>query len=156
MRHLHPFPAWLFAALLMSGLYGGCHRPPTTPQPIATMTPAPPPLPALLTALHIRPLQLSLSHVDSFDLALSVINQGPDTLDPELHNAKLRVNGEFSIAFMLAVGNGVREEKWFALPPGERADIHWNMWNLFPEPGTYTLVLDWHGMHEAVVVTVSP
>lgn len=117
-------------------------------------TPAPTP-PKCLTQLHVSPLQVSMAALDSFDLALTARNQGADTIDPELHNAKLLVNGEFSIAFMLAVGNGTRGEEWFALPPGNEARIHWNMWNLFPGPGRYELVLDWHGLHDPVIVTVT-
>jgi hypothetical protein len=111
--------------------------------------------PSLTTTMIVKPLRLSKAELDSFELALSVLNQSSETLDPQLHNAALLVNGKASMAAMLTFGNGRRQAEWFTLPPGKEARIHWNMWNIFEGPGRYELVLDWWGLHDPVVVTIT-
>jgi hypothetical protein len=140
------------ALLGLSLLLHACHpRPHSTSMPT---TPAAPTSP-LTTTMIVKPLRLSMAELDSFDLALSAVNNSSETLDPQLHTAKLLINGKVSLAAMLTFGNGIRGEEWFALPPGKEARIHWNMWNIFEGPGRYELVLDWWGLHDPVVVTIT-
>jgi hypothetical protein len=58
--------------------------------------------------------------------------------------------------FHSAVGNGRREEKWYALPPGDTVEMTWSTLGerLLAGPGDYALVLSFDG-HEAEPVTVS-
>ena len=140
----------LFSLALLLGC--SAHRHPTS----ALNADPTPQAPGCITRLEVRPLTLSMAELDSFDLALSAVNNSAEPLDPQLHNAKLLVNGKVSLAFMLTVGNGLRGEEWFALPPGQEARIHWKMGNMFEGPGKYELVLDWWGEHAAVVVEVLP
>jgi hypothetical protein len=93
------------------------------------------------------PLQFSISEVTSFKISISATNQGDKVIDPELHFAQLFVNDKESMAWNLAISNGHREDKWFALPPGETTSMTWSSLgrSLFPTSGDYSLVLRYFG-----------
>lgn len=150
-RHILGF-RWALLGLVL--LLHACHP---KPQPNA-MAASPNSIPQqpIATTMEVSPLRLTMAELDSFDLRLTAVNNSSQVVDPLLHNAKLLINGKVSLAFMLTVGNGLRGEEWFALPPGQQATIHWNMWNIFEGPGKYELVLDWWGEHAAVTVEVGP
>ena len=88
-------------------------------------------------------MQFSISECEHFTISLEAKNQGETVLNPELHRAQLLINDQPSMAWGLAVGNGLRPEKWYALPPGEMVSMTWSTMgpSLFPESGDYTLVL---------------
>lgn len=109
----------------------------------------------MITWIEAKPLTLSMAQRDAFRLTLIAKNVGPDTLDPKLMDARLRVNGLDSEIFSSAATNGLRGEEWFLLPPGQQASIKWDMWTLFEAPGEYELVLDWWGEHAPVTVVVT-
>ncbi|MEQ8997201.1 MAG: hypothetical protein RID53_11960 [Coleofasciculus sp. B1-GNL1-01] len=88
-----------------------------------------------------EPLEFSISEIQNFKISLTATNQSDEVTNPELHLVKLFINGEQSMAWNLAISNGLREEKWFALPAGDRVSMSWSMGqSLFPTPGEYTLV----------------
>jgi hypothetical protein len=106
--------------------------------------------------LRAEPSQLTVPTRDRLRLSVTATNEGAEVVDPELYRAELRVNGERSRAFALAIGNGRRDPKWFALPPGESVSMTWSSLgeSLFPGVGEFTLVLA-HDDREAEPVTVS-
>lgn len=93
--------------------------------------------------LRAEPRQLTMSDRKDFKISLTATNQGRELIDPQLHRAKLLVNGKESKVWSLAVGNGKREAKWFALPPGETVSMTWSSMgeSLFTRPGVFTLAL---------------
>ena len=93
--------------------------------------------------LTAEPLQFTMAERKSFKISIAATNQGDEVIDPELYRAKLSINGEDSIVWMRAIGNGGREKKWFALPPGEMVSLTWPTLDesLFPNPGSFELVL---------------
>ena len=93
--------------------------------------------------LEAKPQRLTLAQRQRFRISLTATNQGSEIIDPELHNVRLFVNGQQSKAWSLAIGNGRREDKWFALPPGDTVAMTWSSLGeaLFPEAGEFTLML---------------
>ena len=93
--------------------------------------------------LTADPLQFTMAERKNFKISIAATNQGDEVIDPELHRAKLFINGKESIVWMLAIGNGAREKKWFALPPGETVSLTWPTLgeSLLPNAGTFELVL---------------
>jgi hypothetical protein len=89
------------------------------------------------------PLALTMEKLRFFRIGIEATNLGCETIDPELFRSQLLVNGRESEIWRLAIGNGRREEKWFALPPGETVSMTWSTMgvSLFPFPGIYTLVI---------------
>jgi hypothetical protein len=98
---------------------------------------------AIDVALRVEPVQLTVSERKNFKISIAATNRGDATVDPELHRAKLLVNGKESKAWSLAIGNGKRESKWFALPPGETVSMTWSSLgdSLLTGPGEFSLEL---------------
>lgn len=107
------------------------------------------------TRMEVQPLRLTMAELEDFTLAIHAHNLGTNTVDPQLMSARLLVNGVNSEVFGLAVSNGIREDHWYALPPGQEVSLQWTLgYSLFEKPGEYALVLDWWGAHDAVMVKV--
>lgn len=100
------------------------------------------------------PLQFSFAERARFRIGIAATNRGSEVIDPELHLTKLFVNGKESRAWSLAIGNGKRDAKWFALPPGEEVSMCWSTLgdSLFPAPGEYTLKLNLNNIESQTVV----
>jgi hypothetical protein len=94
-------------------------------------------------ALSAEPRLLTLSTRDGLRLSIKATNDGPEVVDPQLRRAELLVNGESSLAWRLAIGNGRREPRWHALPPGESVAMTWSGLGeaVLPAPGDFTLEL---------------
>ena len=94
-------------------------------------------------ALEAEPRQLTMPERKRFKISLAATNEGDEVVDPRLHEARLFVNGEESKAWSLAIGNGKREAKWFALTPGETVSMTWSSLgeSLLTGPGVFALVL---------------
>ena len=93
--------------------------------------------------LIAEPLQFTMQERNKFKISIAATNHGDETIDPELDKARLFINGEDSLQWSDTIGNGLREAKWFALPPGETVSMTWSSLasSLFPNPGTFELVL---------------
>ena len=110
----------------------------------------------IVLRLGIEPTDMELDERDRMKLTVSATNAGTEMVDPELYRADLLVNGERSQHFSDTIGNGRREQKWYALVPGDTVSMTWGGLGraLLPEPGEYTLVLS-RGEEEAEPVTVT-
>ena len=151
--------------ILLSGCHGdNASRPERqnmekTPDQRSAADDGPRGLSAIQVELRAEPRQLGMSQRGSFKLTLSATNTGGQVANPELHRAELQVNGQRSQVFGLAVGNGKREARWYALPPGETVSQTWSSLgeSLFPHPGEYALVLGHRGSQaKPVQVQVQP
>ncbi len=96
--------------------------------------------------LSAKPLQIKMSERRDFKISIIATNQGDKIIDPQISRAKLFVNDKRSIVWSLAISNGKREAKWFALPPDETVSMTWSAMgeSLFPKPGIFTLVLNFN------------
>ena len=64
---------------------------------------------AIKVELSAKPWQLTMSSRKNFKISISATNQGGTTIDPELHRAKLFVNGNEAHVTMHVL-EGSREE----------------------------------------------
>lgn len=101
--------------------------------------------PAISFSYTVQPQKFSLQDREMVKIMLNVRNETAETIDPETHLLKLMVNGEQSIAFMLTIGNGVREAKWYQLPAGGQLsrDLSVLAKAIFPKAGEYRMQLVW-------------
>lgn len=99
--------------------------------------------PPIRLQLLAEPLRLSMAGRTAFKVGLAATNLGAGTVDPQLHRTRLLVDDRDVPAWSLAIGNGRREDRWFALPPGETVSLTWTSLGerLFPAPGDYVLTL---------------
>ena len=97
--------------------------------------------------IHLKliadPFQFSMTECYDFKIGIVATNLGNEVINPELHCVKLFINDKESRVWSLAIGNGKREAKWFALPPGDTVSMNWSSMgaSFFPAPGEYTLIL---------------
>lgn len=112
--------------------------------------------PTLAVKLLASPTQLTLAERDKFMVGVEVTNRGKIAVDPQLSTGELTVNGERSMAWSLAIGNGTREPNWTSLPPGQTVGMSWPLGDaLFDKPGAYHLVLSLGGQQATADVRVT-
>jgi hypothetical protein len=147
----------VLACLLLAGCWTSGAAAPTKP----AMTK---PAETLRLEITTTAMTLPMSGRDAFEIGLRATNQSSAELEPRLDLADLTVNGESSMDWRMALGNGGRTPEWTHLPAGKTVELAWPLGNeLFPAPGTYKLALtlsDVEGNHVAdaspVTVTVTP
>jgi len=116
----------------------------------------------VLIQLLAEPARLPMAERDRFQLGLTATNSGNETVDPQLFALRLLVDGEYSPAFDLAIGNGVVPAGWTSLAPGATTRPHyWQLGEaLFAEPGefhlTLRLALDSWSAESTATVLVTP
>jgi len=98
---------------------------------------------AVSVRLLVEPDRLSFDERGAFRLGVTATNHGDTGVDPGLFGLRLLVDGEPSMAFDLAVGNGVVPAGWDFLDAGATTKpVHWPLGEaLFPAPGEYRLLL---------------
>jgi hypothetical protein len=84
---------------------------------------------------------------ESLEIRGTVRNTSEQTLDTRVWASSLLVNGEPSMNWALAISNGLRDVREYALPPGESVEFRRILpaASLFPGPGQYTLILEVQG-----------
>lgn len=103
---------------------------------------------AVKLVLRAEPQQLTMSERKDFKISLAATNRGREIIDPQFHRVKLLVNGKESKVWSLAISNGKREAKWFALPSGETVSMTWSSMgeSLLTRPGVFRLALRFDDM----------
>lgn len=98
--------------------------------------------PTLAIKLLSSPTRLTMAERSTFMVGLEVENRGAEVVEPELSQCSLLVNGEPSMSWGFAIGNGTREPAWYKLPPGKSVTMSWPLGEaLFEHPGDYRLVM---------------
>src|SRR5215203_5195906 len=99
--------------------------------------------PALRVELEVDPAEVTPETADIVTVNGAVTNLGDAPIDTRVRYSQLRVNGEPLPSWRLAIGNGARDEREYALPPGERVEFSRVMGSgLLRGPGEYDVVLD--------------
>lgn len=73
----------------------------------------------------------------------ALVNDGDSVVDPEIESSKLIINGTELNDSGLIFGNGPRDARWKALPPGKSLLFGYAMKSYFQKPGTYAV--SWKG-----------
>jgi|SRR5579859_1416237 len=93
-------------------------------------------------ALDVQPTTVSQDNLDQLTVRGVVTNHGDAPIDTQLVSSELLVNGQPSFAWGLAIGNGLRDMRETALPPGEQVAFSRVMGkSLAQGPGDYEMVL---------------
>lgn len=98
--------------------------------------------PSLAVKLFVEPARIAGD--SELDIGGEVLNTGLATIDTRVSASVLLVNGEPSQNWPLAIGNGIRDERESALPPGEQVEFHRRL--------AASSVLRRHGPQEMVLV----
>lgn len=71
------------------------------------------------------------------NLVFTVYNEGDKTLDPKINEATLVINGQDYPGSMMLFGNGPRDNRFSALPPGDYLLFNYGLGDLFAKSGLY-------------------
>jgi hypothetical protein len=114
--------------------------------------------PALRVRLTVTPDRVDAGSLDALTVRVRVENEDDRTLDLQLPASRLSVDGRYLQAWNLAIGNGARDARESALPPGgsvEAARVLGR--SLVDAPGEHEVSIEVLGVRsEPVRVVVEP
>src|SRR5688572_8906238 len=73
----------------------------------------------------------------------TLVNDGSKTLDPRIESSKIIINGVELEDSGFIFGNGPRDKRWRALPPGDSLEFSYALEKYFQAPGIYRV--SWKG-----------
>jgi hypothetical protein len=73
----------------------------------------------------------------------TLVNDGSKTLDPKIESSKIIINGVELKDSGFIFGNGPRDNRWRALPPGDSLEFTYALEEYFREAGIYRV--SWKG-----------
>ena len=113
--------------------------------------------PALHVSLEVTPERVGRDELDELTVRISVENEGEDTVDLQLPSSTLTVDGRPLQAWNLAIGNGARDARESALPPGDSIDAARVLGaSLVRESGEHEIAIEVRGVRsDPVRVTVA-
>jgi hypothetical protein len=107
--------------------------------------------PSIRLDLVPEPAYLTPQTLSTLVIRILVTNLGNRALDGWAFMPELLVDGQPSLAWSLAIGNGTRDAQRM-VPPGGRIELARCMGNgLFNQPGGHTLVVRLHGVESPPV-----
>ncbi|MCE9579034.1 MAG: hypothetical protein K8W52_38270 [Deltaproteobacteria bacterium] len=107
--------------------------------------------------LRAVPPRLTMKDRAAFRLRIEVTNTAAAPVDASDGYATFTLDGQASQALDLAFGNGGREARWRALPPGDTVSDERAMGeDLFPAPGAYAISAAIDGVRVATTIEVLP
>ena len=79
------------------------------------------------------------------DLAIhfTLVNDGSETINPRIGSSRIIINGVALENSDFIFGNGPRDARWNALPPGDALEFTYALENYFKQPGIYRV--SWKG-----------
>lgn len=106
--------------------------------------------PRLHVVLTVTPGRVTAASLDSLTVWVSVANEDTETIDLQLVSSTLLVDGRRSMFWNVAIGNGARDARESALPPGESVQAARVMGDgLVREPGEHEVVIEVCGVRSA-------
>jgi hypothetical protein len=106
--------------------------------------------PRLLVDLSVTPERVTQESLDSLRVDVSITNEGSETIDTQLPSSTLLVDGRPSSSWNLAIGNGARDARESALPPGQTVQAARIMGDdLVRDPGEHEILLEVRGVPSA-------
>ena len=95
---------------------------------------------AALTANHAV---FRRGETNGLNVEFTLVNDGGVTVDPKIGESRIVVNGEELADSGLILGNGPRDARFAALPPGDYLRFSYALGDHFKEPGVYRV--SWRG-----------
>ena len=99
--------------------------------------------PKLWAALSINRPLFHVGWTKELSIYFTIVNEGNRTIDPQIESSKIIINGVELESSAFIFGNGIRDQRWRALPPGDSLEFTYALENYFKEPGIYRV--SWRG-----------
>jgi hypothetical protein len=94
-------------------------------------------------ALGVNRVVFRQSEVKGLTIEFTLVNDGEATIDPKIGESRIVVQGKELADSGLIMGNGPRDARFTALPPGEHLSFSYSLGDHFKEPGIYRV--SWRG-----------
>ncbi len=94
--------------------------------------------------LDITPQEFNHTDIGEVEVSFGAINKSARKQETHLNECTLYINGEYSFAWSMTLGNGHRSDSWYHLSGKDSVKMTWKHLakSLFSEPGTYDLRLE--------------
>ncbi len=109
----------------------------------ATTPPATEPNGGLWAALGVNHPVFDQGAVKDLNIEFTLVNDGPETVNPKLTESQIVVNGKALEDSAFILGNGPRDGRFEALPPGNSLRFGYALGKYFETPGVYRVA--WRG-----------
>lgn len=107
--------------------------------------------PSLWASISVsRPLSPA-GWTKDLSIHFALVNDGSKTVDPKIESSKIIVNGKELEDSGLILGNGPRDKRWNALPPGESIEFNYALESYFKEPGIYRVFWKGDGFETPII-----
>jgi hypothetical protein len=97
----------------------------------------------LWAALGVSHAVFGRGELGGLNVEFTLVNDGETTVDPKVGASRIVVNGVELADSGLILGNGPRDARFSALPPGEHLRFGYALGDHFKEPGVYRV--SWRG-----------
>ena len=102
-------------------------------------------IPKLWASISVgRPL-FYIGGTKELAIHFTVVKDGKKTIDSKIESSKILINGVALEDSSFILGNGPRDGRWHALPPGDSLEFTYALENYFKKPGVYEV--SWKGEH---------
>jgi hypothetical protein len=106
----------------------------------------------LQVSLTVTPERVTEDELGGLTVRVSVANEGAEPVDLQLPASRLTVDGRPLQAWNLAIGNGARDARESALPPGDSVEAARVLGaSLVREPGDHEVAIEVLGVRSAPV-----
>jgi hypothetical protein len=97
----------------------------------------------LWAALGVNHVVFRRGEVEGLNVEFTLVNDGEATIDPKIGESRIVVEGKELADSGLILGNGPRDARFAALPPGQCLRFSYSLGDYFKEPGIYRV--SWRG-----------
>jgi hypothetical protein len=97
----------------------------------------------LWAALTVNHAVFRQGQTKDLNIEFTLVNDGDMVLDPEIAGSRIIINEKELPDSALILGNGPRDVRFDALPPGEHLQFGYPLGSYFEQPGTYRV--SWRG-----------
>jgi hypothetical protein len=108
-------------------------------------------------ALSVNHAAFRQGEIKNLAIEFTLVNDGDTVVDSKIADSRIVVNGKDLADSGFILGNGPRDARFNALPPGDRLRFSYALGEQFPEPGVYQV--SWRGKQfrsPEVVIRVLP
>ena len=97
----------------------------------------------LWAALSVGQPVFEVKEVKRLQICFALVNDGTEVVKPDLDSSQLLVNGKNLKDWDFIIANGIQDDRWDALPPGDYLLFSLGLGKYFEKPGVYKV--SWKG-----------
>lgn len=99
--------------------------------------------PSLWAVIAVNHPVFEPSATNDLSIEFTLVNDGDKVVDPKISESRIVINGKELADSKMILGNGPRDARFEALPPGESVRFSYALGSYFQEPGIYRV--SWAG-----------